>query len=311
MKDFNMACMYGVDFSEEGLRRSLSLIKKAIKGEQEAAEFYGYLCRKAPNKRQKEIINSIRCDEVNHKKWFKEIYCAYTGKSYDSCCQCQCGCGDESKKPKSYREGLRKAVLDELSAMEQYRLIRSGLPNRCYRDLVFQILTDEIKHAIKINFLLNELCCRRRRKYKCRGIEGFYVNPVGANVEDIDDLGYMEEDIDDNDMDNLDDIADDLDIDGDNLEDIIDNAEDHLDNDVKLQSNDNKYGNEELMKNISPLVDRALEEEDMGINSRYLFSKFILSGALVGKGEKAEDALNRVEKWHLDENSKVFIRNNM
>ncbi|WP_242865178.1 Fe-S oxidoreductase [Clostridium botulinum] len=39
--------------------------------------------------------------------------------------------------------------------MEKYRKIRKGLPSRYYRDMVFEILTDEIKHAIKYNCILN------------------------------------------------------------------------------------------------------------------------------------------------------------
>lgn len=38
--------------------------------------------------------------------------------------------------------------------MEKYRIIREGLPSRYYRDIVFKILSDEIKHAIKYNYIL-------------------------------------------------------------------------------------------------------------------------------------------------------------
>ncbi len=39
--------------------------------------------------------------------------------------------------------------------MEKYREIRKGLPNRYHRDMVFEILTDEIKHAIKYNYIIS------------------------------------------------------------------------------------------------------------------------------------------------------------
>lgn len=45
--------------------------------------------------------------------------------------------------------------MGELKAVERYRNIRAGLPNRYYRDMVFEILTDELKHASKYNFIMN------------------------------------------------------------------------------------------------------------------------------------------------------------
>ena len=39
--------------------------------------------------------------------------------------------------------------------MEKYRIIRAGIPGKYYRDMVFEILTDELKHADKYNYILN------------------------------------------------------------------------------------------------------------------------------------------------------------
>lgn len=44
--------------------------------------------------------------------------------------------------------------MGELRVVEKYRN-RAGMPYRYYRDMVFEILTDEFKHASKYNFIMN------------------------------------------------------------------------------------------------------------------------------------------------------------
>ena len=62
--------------------------------------------------------------------------------------------GEETfEKPKSYLEGIKKALFGELGAVERYRAIRRGLPMGPYRDILFDIITDELKHASKYNYL--------------------------------------------------------------------------------------------------------------------------------------------------------------
>ena len=56
-------------------------------------------------------------------------------------------------KPKTYLEGLKKALFGELKAVEKYRVIREAMPNRYYRDILFEIITDELKHSAKYNYL--------------------------------------------------------------------------------------------------------------------------------------------------------------
>ncbi|WP_242850636.1 ferritin-like domain-containing protein [Clostridium lundense] len=227
---WNMCCSnYGTDFTQEGLNKALCLIKDAVQGEKNDELEYDYLICLAPTKEEKEIIKSIRNDERNHNKWYKEIYKCYTGEIIKD--------SDKEKfdRPRNYIEGIKKAFFGELSAMERYRIIRAGLPNRCQRDIVFQILSDEIKHAIKYNYILTMNLCKNN--WKCRTIE-----------EEV----------------------------------------------SKDEAN-------ELLNSINPLVNRALQEESMGMNSEFLFSKFILSGALVGSGKSAEEAMRQVEQWQEDE----------
>lgn len=135
--------------SYKSLDEALKLIEQAIKGEREDELFYDYLIAEAPSQEDKEIIVSIRDDEIKHNRMFRTIYEAFTGKSVQSPTEVQ------FQKPSSYTEGVKKALLGELKAVENYRNIRAGLPNRYYRDMVFEILTDELKHASKYNLILN------------------------------------------------------------------------------------------------------------------------------------------------------------
>jgi len=158
MINYSMPCMmpsmkcsnYGMDFTKEAFDKALGLIEEAVQDERSDELFYDYLISVAPTQEEKNIISSIRDDERNHRKWFKEIYEYYTGENIES------KNGEEFVKPASYLEGVSKAVFGELGALEKYRFIREGLPSRLYRDTVFRILTDEMKHATKYNYILSK-----------------------------------------------------------------------------------------------------------------------------------------------------------
>jgi rubrerythrin len=129
------------------LEKSLEGIKAAVQGEREDELFYDYLISVAPTEDEKKIIASIRDDERGHNKMFRQIYKNFTGVDLPP--------GDDEKfmKPISYLDGIKKALFGELGAVERYREIRRGLPSRMYRDMLFNIITDEIKHSAKYNYL--------------------------------------------------------------------------------------------------------------------------------------------------------------
>lgn len=146
----NMQCSsYGMDFTQEAFNKALDLMKEAVQDERADELKYEYLISVAPTEEEKVIIASIRDDERNHRKWYKDIYRYYTGK------EIEIKNGNEFIKPSSYVDGISKSVFGELGAMEKYRFIREGIPSRFYRDIVFRILTDEMKHATKYNYILS------------------------------------------------------------------------------------------------------------------------------------------------------------
>lgn len=133
----------------KSLEQALILAKQAVQGEREDELFYDYLISVAPSDEDVEIIESIRDDERKHNKMFKAIYKYYTGEEIETSMDVN------FEKPRSFIDGVKKALFGELSAMERYRIIRAGIPDRYFRDMVFEILTDEMKHATKYNYILN------------------------------------------------------------------------------------------------------------------------------------------------------------
>ncbi|AZR73429.1 hypothetical protein BBF96_08565 [Anoxybacter fermentans] len=132
---------------DKSLKKTLELIRRAVADETRDRKFYEYLINQAPNEKEKNIIASIRDDEMKHFRMFREIYHDITGHypvPLDK---------EEFEKPASYLDGIEKALFDELETVEMYRQIYFGLRTRKHRDMLFEIITDELKHASKFNYL--------------------------------------------------------------------------------------------------------------------------------------------------------------
>lgn len=132
----------------KSLDEALFLVKDAIQREKEDELFYDYLFSLALTKEEKDIINSIKNDEKKHSNYFREIYSFYTGTLIPS------SINAVFDRPKSYIEGIKKAKFNELAAVERYRDIQAGIPDRYHRDMLFEIITDEFKHAHKYEDIL-------------------------------------------------------------------------------------------------------------------------------------------------------------
>jgi rubrerythrin len=262
------------------LQEALKLVKGAVQGEKEDEIFYNYLISKAPTEEEKRIISDIRDDEIKHNKMFREIYTYFTGEELPKATQ------GKMEEPKSYLDGVRKALFGELSAMERYRIIRAGLPNRYYRDMVFEILTDEMKHADKYNYILN------------------------MNSMDFDRMKSMQADYDDRFEVRIRNVDDDRDQDEEDDRYRHNNSYNEEDNDEDKSDYENKKGNQdennnmgednipqELLDYIEPIVAQALKEAKAGKDLRYLFQKYILIGILIGNGFTGEQGVEQVKAW--------------
>ncbi|MHA6531910.1 ferritin-like domain-containing protein [Paenibacillus sp. BAC0078] len=124
----------------------LKLIEQSIQGERNDEVFYDFLIKLAPTEQEREVIIGIRNDERKHRAMFRNLYTQLTGMAPPA--------AEEAVEelPASYLEGIEKALLGELKAFEKYRTLYLHI-NPLYRDWIFEIMTDEIKHAGYYNWL--------------------------------------------------------------------------------------------------------------------------------------------------------------
>ncbi|WP_312112493.1 ferritin-like domain-containing protein [Brevibacillus reuszeri] len=135
---------------EERMQTVLRLIQEAIENERHDELFYECLISAAPTEQEKQVITSIWDDECKHRSLFRQIYTQLTSKRVSIS-----GQEEPFHKPASYLEGIENALMDELKAFEKYRVIYKYIPVQ-FRDAIFEIMTDEMKHASYYNWLYSK-----------------------------------------------------------------------------------------------------------------------------------------------------------
>ena len=101
------------------------------------------------NDKEKDIIRSIRDDERKHNQILRELYYDFTGQILPAD-----NLTNSSNNQMSYKENLEKALFGELDAIKKYRKIMGTMPSGKSYTLLMSIMTDEIRHANKYNFLI-------------------------------------------------------------------------------------------------------------------------------------------------------------
>lgn len=130
------------------LYQAIELIKKSVVDEQEDEIFYNDLILQAPTDKAKKIIQNIKEDEIKHNQILRNLYYQFTGQ--------QLPLTPIPRKTNSpnYKENLEKALFGELNAVVRYRKILGAMPSGNSYTLLMSILTDELRHANKYNFLI-------------------------------------------------------------------------------------------------------------------------------------------------------------
>lgn len=131
------------------LNQAIELIRKSVGDEKEDELFYESLIKQAPTEKEKEIIRSIRDDERKHNQILRKLYYDFTGQviPVDTL-----AVNVDNKL--SYKEQLEKALFGELDAVAKYRKIMGTMPSGNSYTLLMSIMTDELRHANKYNFLI-------------------------------------------------------------------------------------------------------------------------------------------------------------
>ena len=55
--------------------------------------------------------------------------------------------------PAGFKDGIADTMMGELNAVKIYREIMGGMPSVYYRDQVFHILSDELRHVSLYNYV--------------------------------------------------------------------------------------------------------------------------------------------------------------
>lgn len=132
------------------LNQAIALIKKSVGDEKEDEMFYDILIEQAPTEKEKDIIKSIRDDERKHNQILRKLYYEFTGQILP-----QDTLSSNSKDNRDYKSNLEKALFGELDAVAKYRKIMGTMPSGNSYTLLMSIMTDELRHAGKYNFLIH------------------------------------------------------------------------------------------------------------------------------------------------------------
>lgn len=132
------------------LNQAIGLIKTSVENEKEDEMFYDTLIRQAPTEKEKDIIRSIRDDEIKHNQILRRLYYQFTGQMLPADTL-----GSETNNNIDYKANLEKALFGELDAVKKYRKIMGTMPSGDSYILLMSIMTDELRHANKYNFLIH------------------------------------------------------------------------------------------------------------------------------------------------------------
>lgn len=131
------------------LNQAISLIEQSVSDEKKDEMFYNILIDQAPTNEEKEVIKSIRDDERKHNQILRKLYYQFTGQilSKDMLFS-------HLETSMDYQSNLKTALFDELNAVAKYRKILGTMPSGNSYTLLMSIMTDELRHASKYNFLI-------------------------------------------------------------------------------------------------------------------------------------------------------------
>ncbi len=137
----------------ENFMDALQIMKQALSGETEDQMFYMWLISRAPSEEERQIIASIRDEEIGHIELFRQIYFDLTGTALPQI--------DEELfvEPDSYCDGLARALLSEQNAVQKHRKILYAMQSRIHINMMIDIITDEIRHGMLYNYLYTKNGC--------------------------------------------------------------------------------------------------------------------------------------------------------
>lgn len=138
--------------TQYNLNQLITGVKNSVGNEKDDEIMYSAMAKMAPNDEQREIINGIKENEMVHNKIFRKIFTELTGvvlpeNTMDTTMA-------TNNMNKTYPEMLKEAFNGELKAIERYRELLAYAPNMEIYSMIMYVMTDEIRHALKYNYLM-------------------------------------------------------------------------------------------------------------------------------------------------------------
>ena len=117
----------------------LKLMEEALADETRDYSFYTVLAQKCPQ--YAPILEGIAADELKHRKMLLELYTDLTGKKPEAEEKM------EADTAGSCQELIAGQIPGELDGAAMYRTMYFAMPDVSAKNLIFEIMTDEMMHA--------------------------------------------------------------------------------------------------------------------------------------------------------------------
>ena len=125
----------------------LDLIIQAMKAERHDTVKYKNMMEMTKDPEVKKQIKFAYDDEIKHYGMFREIYYQLTRKVINIPLPAKV------EEYDNMMDAVKSSIEGENEAVDLYREIYSLLSNKHMRDMVFEIITDEIEHASRFVYL--------------------------------------------------------------------------------------------------------------------------------------------------------------
>ena len=131
-------------------KKLAEMLMMAIEDEIHDREHYKRLIHKVSDRDDKEILRQISLDEQKHERIFTDIYTKVTGKKPHVTNK------KEHEPSDNILSDFEKSIFDETEAVEFYRQIYFSFLDLETRDMLYEVITDEQNHAVKLTYLYSK-----------------------------------------------------------------------------------------------------------------------------------------------------------
>jgi rubrerythrin len=138
--------------SNELFKDKATLLKSAIKGEEDGYRFYGFLAEKTANEEARIRLEHLSDDEKRHKATLVNLYRKYIGGEPGELPEKGIGPLDKVfekgrlKRLKSEMEYINLAIEAELAATKFYKMGRDAVDDKEFKDILHQLSEEENGH---------------------------------------------------------------------------------------------------------------------------------------------------------------------